>query len=244
MLNEEQLAEVKNEFIALLRGIKRDGCDIDGLIGWMESHGFFEAPATSKYFCSFEGGLALHSINVYKTMCRFAKAFASKKEVVKPATIDEKGQIVEAIEETKYRYNQDTLLIVGLLHGISKASLYEKCSRNEKTYSKYGKSKDAIGHFDWTSTLGYKVVDENDRDIYGDNGFSSYFIISNFIPLTVEESVVLANFNELMSDEANKASMYQILSKYPLASILLASSIIASYCIENPKMLEFENQKK
>lgn len=236
MLNEEQLEEVKNEFITLLRGIKREGSDVEGLIAWLEANGFFEAPATSKYYCSFEGGLALHSINVYKTMCRFAKAFASKKEIKEPAKIGEKGEVIPAVEETIYRYNPDTLLIVGLLHSIYKSNLYEKYSKNEKTYSKYGKSKDAIGHFDWTSTLGYKVVDENEREVYGDSGFSSYFIISEFIPLTTEESVVLANFNELLSDDANKASMYQVLSKYPLASILLSASVVSSYCIENPKI--------
>lgn len=236
MLNEEQLQEVKNEFITLLRGIKREGSDVEGLIAWLEANGFFEAPATSKYYCSFEGGLALHSINVYKTMCRFAKAFASKKEIKEPAKIGEKGEVIPAVEETIYRYNPDTLLIVGLLHSIYKSNLYEKYSKNEKTYSKYGKSKDAIGHFDWTSTLGYKVVDENEREVYGDSGFSSYFIISEFIPLTTEESVVLANFNELLSDDANKASMYQVLSRYPLASILLSASVVSSYCIENPKI--------
>lgn len=236
MLDEEQLIEVKNEFIALLRNIKREGSDIEGLIAWLEDNGFFEAPATSKYYCSFEGGLALHSMNVYKTMCRFAKAFASKKEVIEPAKLGEKGEVIPAVEETKYRYNQDTLLIVGLLHSIYKANLYEKYYKNEKVYSKYGKKKDEGGFFDWVSTPGYKVVGENEREVFGDSGFSSYFIISGFIPLTTEESVVLANFNELLSDEANKASMYQVLSKYPLASILLSASVVSSYCIENPNI--------
>ena len=92
----------------------------------METNGFFNAPATSKYYCSFEGGLALHSINVYKTMCRFAKAFTSRKETIEPAKFGEKGEVIPAVEETKYKYDQDTLLIVGLLHSIYKSNLFEK----------------------------------------------------------------------------------------------------------------------
>ena len=168
----------------------------------------------------------LHSINTYKTLRRLVKGFASTK--VEKASEDGKEFSVEYVPN----YSNDTLLILGLLSMVYKADLYEKYSKNEKFYSKYGKSKDALGHFDWQSTLGYKVVDENERDILGDNGFASYFIISEFIPLTKEESIILANFNEVLSDDANKASMYQILSKHPLASLLMSASLIASYCIE------------
>lgn len=238
MLEESQLVEVRDEFISILKEITREGSDIDGLIGWLDANGFFAAPATSKYHCSFEGGLALHSINTYKCLCRFAKAFASKKEIVEPAKVDGDGNVIPAVEETKYRYGKDTLIIVGLLHDICKANLYEKCSVNSKVYSKYGKSKDALGHYDWQSSLGYKVVDEENREIYGDNGFSSYFIISGFIPLTTEESVVIANCKDVMSDESNKASMFQIMTKYPLSALLVSASLASSYCIENPHLFQ------
>lgn len=223
MLDNDQLAEVREEYLGLLHGIAREGSDIEGLVEWMDSHGFFESPATKEYYCAFDGGLMLHSINVYKTLERLAGEYASKDVDGAP----------------KMRYSKDTLLIVGLLHGICKSGLYEKCSRNEKAYSKYGKSKDALGFFDWKSTVGYKVKDEDKREIYGGYGFSSYFIISGFIPLTTEESIVLANFNDILSDEANKPSMYQILSRFPLASLMLSATSIASYCIENPKAMEF-----
>lgn len=223
MLDSGQLLDLREEFMELLHNIKRTGCDLDGLVGWLETHGFFKAPATKEYYCSFEGGLMFHSINVYKALRRLSKGFASK---------DDNGT-------TRYRYNDDTLLIVGLLHAICKSDSFEKCSRNEKVYSKYGKTKDAIGYYNWESRLGYKVVDDDKREIFGNSGFSSYYIISSFIPLTQEESIVLANFNELLSDEANKPSMYQILSKYPLASLLISASNISAYCTENPRTMEF-----
>ena len=36
MLNDEQLKEVKQDFIDLLSGIKREGCDIQGLISYLD----------------------------------------------------------------------------------------------------------------------------------------------------------------------------------------------------------------
>ena len=234
MLDEGQLERVRDEFTSLLRGIEREGSDIDGLLAWMDSHGFFTSPATTQYHCSFDGGLALHSLNVYKSLCNLAGEYACNRETVLPARLDDNGNVLPPLVKETPRYGKDTLLIVGLLHGLGKAGLYEKYSRNEKDYSKYGKSKDALGYYSWKSTLGYKVVDEAKRDIYGDSGFSSYFIASGFIPLTTEESVVLANFNELLSDDKNKASMYQILAKYPLASLLLSASVLSAYCTERP----------
>lgn len=212
MLTDEQCVEVREEFISLLRQIKREGSDIEGLIEYLDNKGFFNAPATSKYYCSFEGGLMLHSLNTYKVLNKLVTDYYP------------------------FSPEQDTILILGLLHAVYKSDLYEKISKNEKCYSKYGKSKDALGHFDWTSTLGYRVADESKRDIYGDGGFSSYFIISGFIPLTSEESVIMANFNELLSDNCSKENMFQIFSKYPLASLLLSASLTSSYCIENPQL--------
>ena len=54
---------VKQEFIQIFQdNIKRQGADM--LLQWLVSTDFFIAPASTKYHCAFEGGLALHSINV------------------------------------------------------------------------------------------------------------------------------------------------------------------------------------
>ena len=58
---------VKQEFIQIFQdNIKRQGADM--LLQWLVSTDFFIAPASTKYHCAFEGGLALHSINVYKIL--------------------------------------------------------------------------------------------------------------------------------------------------------------------------------
>ena len=49
----------------LLIQTKRKG--IENLIEWMEQEGFFDAPCSSKYHLSEPGGLAKHSLNVFRT---------------------------------------------------------------------------------------------------------------------------------------------------------------------------------
>lgn len=214
MLQEEQLSTVKEEFNNTLRSIQRADCDIEGLIKFLEHKGFYEAPATKEYFCSFKGGLMLHSLNVYKYLVRLYKGMSPNGSNL---TSEEK----------------DTLIILGLLHLVYKSDLFTITAKNEKVYSNYGKKKDELGFFDWETRLGYKINDESNREIFGNNGFGTYFIVSGFIPLTKEESIILVNFNELLEDNTNKSSMYQVLSHYPLSSLLLSSSIMTSYYIEN-----------
>lgn len=54
----------KEEFIKVAKDyIKRDG--IDELLGWLEHTDFFTAPASTRYHGAFEGGLVMHSLNVF-----------------------------------------------------------------------------------------------------------------------------------------------------------------------------------
>lgn len=57
---------MKEEFIALLKSINRDG--IDRLINWIEKSSFFIDPASSNHHGAFEGGLVQHSLNVYNRL--------------------------------------------------------------------------------------------------------------------------------------------------------------------------------
>lgn len=216
MLNDEQLKEVKQDFIDLLSGIEREGCDIQGLISYLEELGFFTAPASIKYHCSFKGGLCLHSINVYDTLVSLTKSFDNS-------------------------YSNDTLLIVGLLHDVIRANLFEECVKNEKVYSDYGKKsekyidpitkKEVIKYFDWQTNVSYKTKDTDDRKTFGSRGFSSYYIISQFLPLTEEETITLVNQYSAF-DNSNAEDISSILSKYNLSVYLHAADTIATYCIE------------
>lgn len=100
------LDEKKKRYIELLEESDRKG--IDDLIKWLEKSDFFEAPASTKYHNSFEGGLLAHSLNVYDNLIN--------------ADLD---------------HGKDTLIIVSLLHDICKANFYSTSQRNVKKDGKW-----------------------------------------------------------------------------------------------------------
>ena len=51
---------MKEEFLTLLRKVKREG--IDDLINFLEKSDFFIAPASTRFHGNYEGGLAEHSM--------------------------------------------------------------------------------------------------------------------------------------------------------------------------------------
>lgn len=224
MLTQEQLQENKQEFIELLRSIKRDG-DIEGLIAYLEATDFFVAPASTQYHCSFPGGLCLHSLTVYKVLKRLIKNFASK--VVSKESEDGKEGSVEIVPN----YSEETMIIVGLLHDLGKVNFYEPSVRNVKVYSPYGKKEDSIGNFDWKEERCYAVRRPEDRDIIGTKGFTANYIASMFIPLLREETVTLTNQYSAIEKEP-LPDLSNILGKYNLSVLLHAADIIATYVVE------------
>ena len=92
----------KKEIIELLKSVDRDG--MEKLIDFLERTDFFKAPASTKFHNNFEGGLAEHSLNVYKSL----------KEL------------------TNGQWADETLIIVGLLHDICKVNNYKVEMRNKK----------------------------------------------------------------------------------------------------------------
>ena len=57
---------MKEEFLNLLRSVKREG--IDDLIRFIESTDFFTAPASTRFHGNYEGGLVEHSLKVYEIL--------------------------------------------------------------------------------------------------------------------------------------------------------------------------------
>lgn len=97
--------EVKAKFLEAVRHIKRPG--IESLMIWLEERDFFTAPASTRYHESFEGGLALHSLNVLHHLVRLN-------------------------EHYKTGYNMETLAIVALFHDLCKVDCYKISMRNVK----------------------------------------------------------------------------------------------------------------
>lgn len=104
-ITKEQLEINKTTIINLLSSTERPG--IDKLITWLQETDFFTAPASTKYHLAVSGGLAQHSLNVYKLL---------KKKV-------DSGLI---------SIPDDTVIITALLHDICKANFYSVQKRNRK----------------------------------------------------------------------------------------------------------------
>ena len=111
----------KEEFIKIYKeNIHRDGADklLDFLVGAHSD--FFEAPASTKYHGSHEGGLCEHSVNVYHCL----KDYLSRQRVQ---------------NTYKMNYNEETIAIVALLHDICKTNIYKKGFKNQKINDKWEK---------------------------------------------------------------------------------------------------------
>ena len=86
--------------------IKREGSA--ELLKWLKSTDFFTAPGSTRFHDSCAGGLAEHSVNVYKEFVRLLKAYPQVKA------------------------SAETAAIVTLLHDVCKANCYKVELRNKK----------------------------------------------------------------------------------------------------------------
>lgn len=111
-MTERPAEEIKQEFIAIYNEkIKREGAD--KLLDYLNRSDFFTAPASTRFHSSYEGGLAQHSLNVYRCLAEYLA-----RDRVK--------------ELYKMSYSEETAAVVALLHDICKADTYVRDFRNVK----------------------------------------------------------------------------------------------------------------
>lgn len=107
---EQQRAEIKKTILDLLRKVRRPG--IDELISWLEESSFFDMPASTRFHGNYEGGLAEHSLNVYKSLVQlralYQKQFGSGSMPI------------------------ESVIIASLCHDFCKIDYYKKDFRNVK----------------------------------------------------------------------------------------------------------------
>ena len=105
--------EKKEEFIRIYRQyITRPGAE--ELLDYLEHHSdFFEAPASTRFHMSYEGGLVEHSLNVYECL----KAYLERERV----------KAVYGLQ-----VSDETTAVVALLHDVCKTNCYQKSFRNVK----------------------------------------------------------------------------------------------------------------
>lgn len=95
---EEIMQEYKNYFAYIQRPGAAD------LLKWIESNDFFSAPASVRHHGSYPGGLAEHSVNVFKRLSRLNNEEERRRQCS--------------------QYDSETIAICGLLHDLCKIDAY------------------------------------------------------------------------------------------------------------------------
>ncbi|MBQ4520119.1 MAG: HD domain-containing protein [Bacteroidaceae bacterium] len=110
--NKEVIAANKGKFIELLQSTGRKG--VDKVITVLEETGFFEAPASTRFHLSYEGGLLEHSLGV----CRIALMVRKQVLLVRP--------------ELESQLSTESVIMTTLLHDVCKAEIYKRAIKRRK----------------------------------------------------------------------------------------------------------------
>lgn len=214
-MNETQKEEkrkqlVKEMVLKLLSEVKRDG--MQELMNWLEESDFFDAPASTKYHGSFPGGLAEHSINVYNALVFHYENIKDSEFSLPP--IDE-----------------ESLIIVGVLHDVCKVNTYTQTWKNQKVYNERGSKEDAGGKYDWETLPGY---DRKPLLAMG-HAAKSVFILQQFIKLRVDEAQAIfwhmGAYDLSLYNSMNELS--QAYNENLLAFLLHQADMTCTYITEN-----------
>ena len=101
---ENLLDAYREVFVGTLeKYVARPGCE--QFLAWLQGTDFFTAPASTKFHCACEGGLLMHSVNVYQVM---REQFICEGD------------------------SEESFALCGLLHDLCKAQFYKTSTRNVK----------------------------------------------------------------------------------------------------------------
>ena len=211
----ENITRIENraKFEERARSITRPGTDIDGLLEALESGGFFEAPQTERAHRSYDGGLCEHALCRYEEMKRICSS-----------------SYYQGVSD-------DSILITSLFADLGKMDYFDKTIKNKKVYSDTGKKSDELGKFDWVSEPGYTVRDPALRFVFGTLGQNSERILSEFVPLSNEESAAIINLHaDYENPGLNLATIYM---SYPIAVFLNVADKLASFVDTREDIIPF-----
>lgn len=149
-MDKEEIRKHKQEFIDLLKSTSIP--DIDLFIEDLEESGFFTAPASMKNHLCYEGGLMIHSLNVYEAAMKLKETFAA----VRPDVFE--------------KVSDESIIIAALLHDVCKANLYfrKRGAQMEFGQAEYGTDygRLPIGHGEKSVVMLYRMgLDLRDDEI-------------------------------------------------------------------------------
>lgn len=129
-MDKEELKRLKARVIELLKSTGIE--DIDYFIQELERTEFFTAPASAKGHLCYEGGLMVHSLNVYDAAMLLKKTFEK-----------ERPDIFERISD-------ESIIVAALLHDMCKADLYFKRRNAQVEFGQaeygYNQTSLPVGH--------------------------------------------------------------------------------------------------
>ena len=165
---------IKEQILDLLRSTGRKG--MLELSTEMYIGGFFNAPCSTKHHLAKEGGLAEHSLNVYRTMKQLALCLMSEDE---------------------YEQYKDSIVIVALLHDLGKMGDYGKQNYIENMIKDGRPTKaEPEQKYKRSEAEPYKT---NPDLTYEEHEIRSLTTVCRYIELTEEEYTAILHHNGLYS---------------------------------------------
>ena len=196
----------REEFLSIFRQhVARPGAD--RLLDWLDHKtDFFTCPASTRFHGACEGGLCMHSLNVYHAL--HDNFFKEGDKVLREKYFEEGD-------------SEESFAICALLHDLCKANYYKVSTRNVKN--------DATGQ--WEKAPYYTVEDQFP---YG-HGEKSVFLIERFMRLKTEEAVAIRWHMGGFDDAARGGSfaISEAYDRYPLAIKLHIADLTATYLMEH-----------
>lgn len=202
-----EIADNKQRFISLCREhIHRDG--LDKVLNYLEYSDFYTAPSSASFHLNEEGGLCLHSMNVFDTACKIYE------QIALPAIRSGLSPFTEEI-------SKESLAIVCLFHDLCKVRLYHKAERWKK---------DANNR--WMSYPGYEIKD----DFPFGHGEKSCLMLSWYMRLKPDEMLAIrwhmGMFDMAENGTSQRYAFYAATEKSALVNILQAADQLTSKLLE------------
>lgn len=202
-MTEQQIAANKQRFIDLCNEhIHREG--LDKVLAYLEKSDFYTAPSSTRFHLNEDGGLCLHSMNVFEAACKIYN------EMAKPAIVNGTSPFTKEV-------SMESIAIATLFHDLCKIKLYHKTER----WKKDDKNR-------WVSYPGYEVKD----DFPLGHGEKSCLMLSWYMRLKPEEMLAIrwhmGMFDMGESGTPLRMSFFSATDKSPLVSIVHAADFLTS----------------
>lgn len=164
---------MREKIVNMLMGTKR--ANMEKLIGWMDTNGFFTAPCSGSFHLAYEGGLAEHSLNVMEQALKLAETLDGERKML----------------------NRDSVIIASLLHDLGKTGQFGKANYLPNML----KGRATKANPDPVPKQSEKKPYITNPDLlYVDHEIRSIQIASQFIELTEDESYAILNHNGMYSN--------------------------------------------